>query len=1064
MATNLEAKIEINAETSKARSEIGKFEQAFSKTMAELGKSRSETSAIRKLADDAAKGRVNVDQLDQEARELVQTYQRLKQEAGDRDLLGVSKMRNAQQEIQRLESALNRLRTSGTASHAELARATEYTKTRTAQLRGEMEGVEPASKGASRGLQNMALAAKAFVAAAIANAAREAVVGMESLGRTMKTVFGSTEAANTEFKFTAQLAQRLGVDVQALSGSYAKLAASTRGTALEGQKTRDIFTAFSVAMAKTGASSEDVSLAMTQLAQGMSKGKFELDDVKSIMERIPGSAKLFADGLGKGTQELYDMISAGELGREEMVKIGAELRRVYDDGAKVEGLAPAWERFTNTISVSASKMYEASGAGNALGGALDIITKGAGFVAVGFGTVAAKVEQAGSVLASVGSFIKGDTSWFEMRRQIEEAGTAASTKIAKLADDVFSLNDENAKVPAAAGSAGAAMAAEGQAAETAASQLQQAVTAIRERNAAAAESIEQDKAKAASIDELIAKTDAEIAAHRSTISEMEARRDGTQGLTVEEMNLLHQLGNTTAGLEQQRAKLEESKAATLGEAEAKRQSIPITEEFADAVEILGLNMEEMGGIMTAEGQQIVAAFTEIASSARTSGDQVLQAYASAMQKAGTDTAALRAIAAELKMALDNGKITADQYAHAMARISVESQQAQNAAKGLIAAQIQEQQSIMALAKAKGEEWKAADAALKIKRLEAQQAVISAEASRTAAQASLQAAQAKQAEAQANSESTAAQREAAASAVQEADAKYKAAEAAVQLAAHNKAAADATYSLADASRDATNAVDKMAGSQSKTAQAGEDAAHSTKEAGRAAADAEPKVKSVTVSFEQLAQQMGLAAENADLFGQIVSNRIDQINSGKILSVTTYMTSLNNAYRDAAREARRLSDAQDQLNAKMASAQDGARDLELRLLELTGTEEQIADARAKREREQIELMAEKASLARQVASATGDTAALAAANAEIASYTKQLRLLDAIHAAEKRNAKAEQAAQQPSAAQSTPTGSFSNQTVKTVKIDFGQGQSVDVLPGQEAVVERVIKDLATGRARA
>ena len=40
----------------------------------------------------------------------------------------------------------------------------------------------------------------------------------------------------------------------------------------------------------------------------------------------------------------------------------------------------------------------------------------------------------------------------------------------------------------------------------------------------------------------------------------------------------------------------------------------------------------------------------------------------------------------------------------------------------------------------------------------------------------------------------------------------------------------------------------------------------------------------------------------------------------------------------------------------------------------------------------------------------------------------------------------------------------ETVKTVKIELGQGLSINVLPGQEAVVERVIKDLATGRARA
>jgi tape measure domain len=75
-------------------------------------------------------------------------------------------------------------------------------------------------------------------------------------------------------------------------------------------------------MASMGAGTNEIGEAMVQLSQGVSKGRFELEDVKSIMEKIPGSANIFAESLGRTTKEFYDMISAGQLGRAEIEKNG----------------------------------------------------------------------------------------------------------------------------------------------------------------------------------------------------------------------------------------------------------------------------------------------------------------------------------------------------------------------------------------------------------------------------------------------------------------------------------------------------------------------------------------------------------------------------------------------------------------------------------------------------------------------------------------------------------------------------------------------------------------------
>jgi tape measure domain-containing protein len=104
-------------------------------------------------------------------------------------------------------------------------------------------------------------------------------------------------------------------------------------------------------------------------------------------------------------------------------------------------------------------------------------------------------------------------------------------------------------------------------------------------------------------------------------------------------------------------------------------------ELSEAYKLLGVEMATTSGGMTESGFRVAEAFTQIATSADSSST-ILTAYAAAMQKAGGDTDAMRAIVGQLAQALVQGKITADQYAQAMKQISVESQTVENSLKKL----------------------------------------------------------------------------------------------------------------------------------------------------------------------------------------------------------------------------------------------------------------------------------------------------------------------------------------------------------------------------------------------
>lgn len=90
-----------------------------------------------------------------------------------------------------------------------------------------------------------------------------------------------------------------------------------------------VFEGFATAFAALGTSGADVSGAFTQLAQGVSKGKFELDDLKSVAERLPGFFNTFAQSLNVTNEEFFDLISKGKIGIPELIKVAEQLKTQF---------------------------------------------------------------------------------------------------------------------------------------------------------------------------------------------------------------------------------------------------------------------------------------------------------------------------------------------------------------------------------------------------------------------------------------------------------------------------------------------------------------------------------------------------------------------------------------------------------------------------------------------------------------------------------------------------------------------------------------------------------------
>lgn len=169
----------------------------------------------------------------------------------------------------------------------------------------------------------------------------ETVVKLDSLERAFAAISGSQQGAAQEMSFLRDTANRTGQDFYKLAQGYQQLTASTKDSNLEGQKTRDVFSAVSEAAAVLGLSQERVDLSIRAIGQMASKGVVQMEELKNQLgDHIPGAVQIAARALGVTTQELYDMSKSGDLLAEDVLPaIASELHRMYGEAAQTAALS-----------------------------------------------------------------------------------------------------------------------------------------------------------------------------------------------------------------------------------------------------------------------------------------------------------------------------------------------------------------------------------------------------------------------------------------------------------------------------------------------------------------------------------------------------------------------------------------------------------------------------------------------------------------------------------------------------------------------------------------------------
>jgi len=191
----------------------------------------------------------------------------------------------------------------------------------------------------------------------------EAGLGFEKLNAALTVATGSSAAAAQEFAFIKETADTLGLGLNGAAAAYVKLAAAGKGTALEGENTRRIFTGVMQAAGALKLEGDEVSGMFQVIGRMAGTSTVDMDALRGQLgERLPDAFNIAARSMGMTGDAFDKLVSSGKLTTDEFLpKFAAGLQNTFGAAAataaqslsaNLNRITDSWEQFKLAIAQS----------------------------------------------------------------------------------------------------------------------------------------------------------------------------------------------------------------------------------------------------------------------------------------------------------------------------------------------------------------------------------------------------------------------------------------------------------------------------------------------------------------------------------------------------------------------------------------------------------------------------------------------------------------------------------------------------------------------------------------
>ena len=218
---------------------------------------------------------------------------------------------------------------------------------------------------------------------------------MEQLG------YGADSASAAIGKMSDHI-QGLPTKLDSIAGSVQRVVPKFKDVG----KATDVMLAFNDALVAGGQSSQVQEAALEQYVQGISKGKFELEEWRSIQTAMPGQLDAVAQsmlGAGKSSNDLYEALKSGKVSVDDFADAFVKL-----DSEGINGMASFAEQAkTGSAGIATSMSNAANAVTVQIAKIIDKINEN-GEIAAGFDAIKQAVTEFGGAAVTAVGWVKDD--------------------------------------------------------------------------------------------------------------------------------------------------------------------------------------------------------------------------------------------------------------------------------------------------------------------------------------------------------------------------------------------------------------------------------------------------------------------------------------------------------------------------------------------------------------------------------------------------------------------------------------------------------------------------------
>jgi len=212
----------------------------------------------------------------------------------------------------------------------------------------------------------------------------------------LRTVTSSTAQLNVVNRELLSIANQTRQSYETTVQVFTRMAGATQALGISQRELLDFQNSLNQAVALSGATSQEASAALVQLAQGMGAGALRGEELNSVLEQLPTVADIIAQQMGVTRGQLKGLAEDGKITADVVIEAFKSARGELEEkfGKSVPTIAQGFQVLRNQITASVGAFLNGSGVATGFANALlfladnlDVILRVMGALIMTIGTL-----------------------------------------------------------------------------------------------------------------------------------------------------------------------------------------------------------------------------------------------------------------------------------------------------------------------------------------------------------------------------------------------------------------------------------------------------------------------------------------------------------------------------------------------------------------------------------------------------------------------------------------------------------------------------------------------------